>query len=140
MTDHTDPQGPGDAQSASIRALLSDIVTRITVLLRKELDLARSEVAENLNRAAVGAGLIVVAVILALTALNVLAVAAVVGLMTTGLDVIAATLAIGGGGLIVAIILALVGVSRVRPANLAPTRSIRELQRSADAAKEAINA
>ncbi|MFW5654125.1 MAG: phage holin family protein [Roseicyclus sp.] len=127
-------------EDASLRALIGDIVTRVTVLMRKELDLARSEVSENLNRAAFGAGLLVVAIILGLTALNVLAVAAVVALMTTGLDVIWATLAIGGGGLLVAIILGAIGASRVRPANLAPTRSVRELQRSADAAKEAVHA
>ena len=136
MTERT--QNPTD--DAPLRALISDIVTRITVLLRKEFDLARSEVTENLNRAAFGAGLVLVAVILALTALNVLAVAAVVALMTTGLDVIWATLAIGGGGLILAMILAAIGISRVKPANLAPTRSIRELRRSTDAAKEAVNA
>ena len=125
---------------APIRALISDIVTRVTVLLRKEFDLARSEVSENLNRAAFGAGLIVVGVVLALTALNVLAVAAVVGLMTTGLDIVWATLIIGGAGLIVAIIVASIGVSRVKPANIAPSRSIRELRRNTDAAREAINA
>ncbi|MEM9755509.1 MAG: phage holin family protein [Pseudomonadota bacterium] len=136
MTDQT--QNPID--DAPLRALISDIVTRITTLLRKEFDLARSEVSENLNRAAFGAGLMVVAVVLALTALNVLAVAAVAALMSTGLDVIWATLAIGGGGLILAIILAGIGISRVKPANLKPKRSIRELQRSTEAAKEAVNA
>ena len=127
-------------EDASFRALIGDIVTRITVLLRKEFDLARSEVTENLNRAAFGAGLVVVAAIIALTALNVLAVAAVVGLMTTGLDVIGATLAIGGGGMVVALILAAIGVARIKPANIAPTRSVRELRRNTDAAKEAFNA
>lgn len=133
-------QAPHTPDDASLRALLSDIVTRITVLLRKEFDLARSEVSQNLNRAAFGAGMLVAAVIIALTALNVLAVAAVVALMTTGLDVIWATLVIGGGGLILAIVLGAIGMSRVKPANLAPTRSIRELNRTADAAKEAVNA
>jgi hypothetical protein len=127
-------------ENATLRALIGDVVTRVTVLLRKELDLARSEVAENLNRAALGAGMLVTAVIIALTALNVLAVAAVVALMTTGLDVVLATLIIGGGGLLVALILAAVGISRVKPANIAPTRSLRELRRDADAAKEAVNA
>ena len=127
-------------ENATLRALIGDVVTRVTVLLRKELDLARSEVAENLNRAALGAGMLVTAVIIALVALNVLAVAAVVGLMTTGLDVVAATLIIGGGGLLLALVLAGIGISRVKPANIAPTRSLRELRRDADAAKEAVNA
>jgi hypothetical protein len=127
-------------EDASFRALIGDIVTRITVLLRKEFDLARSEVSENLNRAAFGAGLVVVAAIIALTALNVLAVAAVVGLMTTGLDVIGATLAIGGGGMVVALILAAIGIARIKPASIAPTRSVRELRRDTDAAKEVFNA
>jgi hypothetical protein len=131
---------PETDDQAPLRAVIGDVVTRITVLLRKEFDLARSEVAENLNRASFGAGLVVAGVILALTALNVLAVAAVVGLMTAGLDVITATLAIGVGGLIVAIAVAAAGISRVRPSRLAPTRSIRELRRSTDAAREAVDA
>lgn len=131
---------PETDEQAPLRAVISDIVTRITVLLRKEIDLARSEVAENLNRASLGAGLVVVGAILALTALNVLAVAAVVGLMTTGLDVIASTLVIGVGGLVVAIAVAAAGISRLRPSSLAPTRSIRELRRNADAAREAVDA
>jgi hypothetical protein len=129
-----------DNGDEGLRALIGDVVTRVTVLLRKEFDLARSEMVENLNRASFGAGLIVAGVILALTALNVLAVAAVVALMTTGLELIWATLAIGTGGLVVALIVAGIGVSRVRPSRLAPTRSIRELRRSADSAKDAVNA
>lgn len=131
---------PRSPEDPSLRALIADVVTRITVLLRKELDLARSEVSENLNRATFGAGLLVAAAIIALTALNVLAVAGVVALMTTGLDVIVATLVIGGGGLLLALILGAIGVSRVKPANIAPTRSLRELRRDRDAAKEAFNA
>jgi hypothetical protein len=123
-----------------LRALIGDVVTRVTVLLRKEFDLARSEMVENLDRASLGAGLIVAGLILALTALNVLAVAAVVALMTTGLELIWATLAIGGGGLVLALIVAGIGVSRVRPSRLSPTRSIRELRRSADSVRDALDA
>jgi hypothetical protein len=123
-----------------LRALIGDVVTRVTVLLRKEFDLARSEMVENVDRASLGAGLIVAGLILALTALNVLAVAAVVALMTTGLELIWATLAIGGGGLVLALIVAGIGVSRVRPSRLSPTRSIRELRRSADSVRDALDA
>jgi hypothetical protein len=132
--------GHDTRDDATLGALMGDIATRLTVLLRKELDLARSEMGQSLNRAAAGAGLVLGAAMLALTALNVLAVAAVVGLMTTGLDVIWATLAIGGGGLILALLLAAIGLSRVRPAEMGPTRSVRELRRSSDAVKEAVNA
>lgn len=131
-------QGP--AESASLRDLLGDIVTRITVLLRKELDLARSEMAQNLNRAAFGVGLLVAGIVLALVALNVLAVAAVLAVMAAGMGAIGATLIVGGAALAIAVALAAIGIARAKPARLAPTRSIDQLRRNADTAREAFHA
>lgn len=122
------------------RTLLADILSRITVLLRKELDLARSEVAQNLNRAAAGAGMVVVAAILALTALNVLAFAAVVALQAGGMDLIWAVLVVGLGVLLLAVILGLIGVRRLKLGALAPTQAEREMRRNVETVKEAFDA
>lgn len=128
------------ATDTPVRTLLADILARITVLLRKELDLARSEVAQNLNRAAFGAGMIFVAAILALTALNLLAIAAVIGLQATGMDMVWASVTIGGLGLIVAGILCGIGVRRLKPGALAPTRAEQEMRRNVETVKEAFDA
>lgn len=125
---------------APIRNLLTDILARITVLLRKELDLARSEVAQNLNRAAVGAGMVFVAAILALTALNVLAIAAIITLQATGMEMVWASVSVGLAGLLLAIILCLIGVRRLKLGALAPKRAERELYRNVETVKEAFDA
>ena len=135
MADAGHPPG----ERASVRSLLGDILTRFTVLLRKEFDLARSEVAQNLNRAAFGAGLVVGAVILALTSLNVLAVAAVLGLIGAGVPVLWAVLAVGAAALLLAVALGTAGVARVKSASTAPRRSIDALRKDRDAAKEVLH-
>ena len=62
----------------SAGGLLSDALGHVSSLVRSEVDLARAEVSENLNKAGVAIGMIVGAVVVALTALNVLS-AALVG-------------------------------------------------------------
>lgn len=123
-----------------VRTILADILARITVLLRKEFDLARSEVAQNLNRAAFGAGMVFVAAIFALTALNVLAIAAVIALQASGMDMVWASVTIGVLGLIAATGLCVIGVRRLKPGALAPTRAEREMRRNVETVKEAFDA
>ena len=64
----------------STGSLLSDALTHVSSLVRSEVDLARAEVNENLKSAGAAIGLIVGAVIVALTALNVLTAALVAAL------------------------------------------------------------
>ena len=85
-------------------------------------------------------GLFWLAGIMALTALNVLAVTAVIGLQATGMDLIGATLAIGCGGLLIAVILGVIGVRRLKPAALAPSRTGRDMRRNVDTVKEPFDA
>ena len=56
----------------SAGSLLTEALSHVSSLMRKEVDLARAEVNENLKHAGVAIGLIVGAVVVALTALNVL--------------------------------------------------------------------
>lgn len=123
-----------------VRTLLSDILSRITVLIRKEFDLARSEMAQNFSRAAAGAGMLAVGAIIALVALNVLAIAGVIALQAAGIDLIWATLIVGGAALLLALILVMVGINRLKLNALAPTRTEREVRRDIDTVKEALDA
>ncbi len=77
MTDQTTPT------NKSAAGLLSDAIAHMSSLVRKEVDLARAEVSENVSRAGVAIGLLAGALVLALTALNVLAAALVAGLAET---------------------------------------------------------
>lgn len=124
----------GDERTAT---LVGDLLQRVTELLRMEFDLARSEVARNLDRAALAVGLVVAAVVLALSALNVLAAAAVAALAEAGLEGYWASLIVAGALALVALIFAVKGVRDLRLSSIAPDRAARELRRDAAVLKEA---
>ena len=69
----------------SAGSLLTEALSHVSSLMRKEVDLARAEVNENLKHAGVAIGLIVGAVVVALTALNVLSAALVAALTEAGI-------------------------------------------------------
>ncbi|CTQ48182.1 phage holin family protein [Jannaschia donghaensis] len=118
--------------------LIGDVLTHVATLVRKEFDLARTEMSENLNRAAVAVGLLVGALIVALVALNVLAGALVAGVTRLGLEP-------GWSALLVGVIFAAVaggmvakGVRDLKLVSLAPTRTAKNVRRDAEAVKETL--
>lgn len=117
--------------------LLSDALAHVSALVRSEFDLARAEVNENLKHAGVAIGMIIGAVVVALTALNVLSAALVAALTEAGL-------AAGWSALIVGLVFAIVayalfkkGVGDLSLSSLAPTRTTKNVKRDAQAVKEA---
>lgn len=121
--------------------LLSDIVSQIGRILRKEAALAKAEVGENLSRAGLAIGLIVGAALLALVALIALAGAGVAALVAVlGWAPHWAALAVGGGIAFVAICLAVKGIHDLKPERLMPNRSIANVQQDVALMKERINA
>jgi hypothetical protein len=119
--------------------LLSDAVNQLTRLVRGEIALAKAEVAQNVRSAALGIGLLVGAVVLALVALNVLAAALVAALAETGLGAGWSALIVGAVILIVAAILAMRGLNALKPENLAPSRTVRNVQADAQTIKENVS-
>lgn len=120
--------------------LVGDALTQVSTLVRKEVDLARTEMSENISRASTAVGLIAGAAIVALVALHVLAAALVVGLAEL----------MGTYGewapLIVGLILAAVaygmvqkGINDLKLNSLAPTRTAKNVQRDAQAVKDSVN-
>ncbi|WP_099826282.1 phage holin family protein [Oceaniglobus indicus] len=119
--------------------LLSDALTQVSSLVRNEVDLARAEINENLNQAAVALGMIVGAVVVFLTALNVLSAAVVAGLTEAGIPG-------GWSALIVGVIFAVIGYGMLKKgtndlklSSLAPTRTAKNVKRDANAVKETYN-
>lgn len=110
-----------------------------TQLVRDELALARTEIAENLSRARVGIALLCVAAVLALVALNLLALAVVAGLNANGLPFWAAALIVGGALLLVALLFAIFGKSRLGSDALKPKRTMANVKRDIDYLKDATN-
>jgi uncharacterized membrane protein YqjE len=120
----------------SIADVLRDVITQLTTLVRKETELARVELSENISRAALGLGLIVGGAVLLIPALVILLQAAVAALEQNGMRPAEAAGIIGGVALLLGIILIAVGISRLRAKNLMPNKTIQQLQQDAAAAKQ----
>ena len=136
--------------SRSTAALLSDALAHVSGLIRKEMDLARAEMSGKITQAGVAVGMIVGAVVLLLTALNVLSAALVAGLARwmagEGADEAAlasmtgwAALIVGVIYFVIALILAKKGMNDLKATNLAPTRTAENVKRDAHAVKESVN-
>lgn len=128
MTDHT--------TKTSSRTIVADVLTHVSNLIRGEVDLARAEISESLHNAAAALGLLIGGVVIALTALNVLAAAVVAALTEAGI-------AGGWSALIVGVVLAMIafalcykGMNDLRPASFAPTRTAKNLRRDAAVVRE----
>ena|SRR5690554_4614448 len=126
-----------DPTRKSTTDMLGDALNHVSALVRKEVDLARAEISENLNKAAVAVGLIVGAVIIALTALNVLSAALVAALTDAGLDAGWSALIVGAVLAIIAFVLVGKGVNDLKASSLAPTRTAKNVKRDAYAVKDA---
>ena len=117
--------------------LLNDALTYVSSLVRSEVDLARAEVNENLKTAGVAIGLIVGAVVVALTALNVLSAALVAALTEAGIPGGWSALLVGVIFAIIAYVMANKGTNDLKLSSLAPTRTAKNVKRDAQAVKEA---
>lgn len=123
----------------STSSLLSDALTHVSSLVRNEVDLARAEVDQNLRRAGTAIGLLVAALVVALTALNVLVGAIVAGLTEAGMDA-------GWAAFVVGLVLAIIayafvqkGLNDLKLSSIAPSRAAANVQRDVEAVKGAAN-
>jgi hypothetical protein len=127
---------PHSSTHRSAGDLLSDAISHMSTLVRKEMDLARAEMSENASRAAVAVGLLAGALVIALTALNVLAAALVAGLAEWGLDAGWAALLVGLVLAGIALAMALKAKNDLKLSSIAPSRTAKNVQRDAQALKE----
>ena len=147
MNDQFDPEIAAAAARAreenararpTTSALLTQVLSHLSNLVRKEFDLARSEVQQNVHKAVGGIGLLVGAVVLALVALNVLAAALVAALTEMGLAAGWSALIVGGALALIAVIFAVIGAKALSATSLAPTRTLSNVRRDTQAVKEAV--
>lgn len=134
MKDETKPQAPDERPSTG--SLFSQIIAQIGALLRREIDLTRAEIGETVNIAMIGFGLIVAGMVLAVTALNVLAGALLGALVTMGLDPVWAAVIEGGVLGLIALGLVLKGSRQVKSCSLAPKRFAKNVRKDAEVLKE----
>lgn len=119
----------------STTGLISDAMTHISALLRGEVDLARAEIDRNLRRAGTAIGMLAAALVVALTALNVLTGAIVAGLTEAGMEPGWAAFAVGVVMAIVAYGFARKGMNDLKLNSIAPSRTAANLRRDAQALK-----
>lgn len=128
--------GAGDR---SIPDLLGDLVDQTSTLVRKEIQLARAEMSEKVSVVGAAGASIAIGGVLLLAALIVLLQAAVAALVEY------AHLSATVSAFIVAVIVALIGygvlrggLSRLQASNLTPDRTVAQLSRDAEVAKEQV--
>ena len=116
--------------------IIVDLMKEFSNLMRRELRLARTEVSEKITSVAVGLGLMMAGTGLAVAGLVILLEAGVAAMVNQGgFTPWQAALIVGVAALIIAAILAAVGMSRLKAQNLAPRKTVEQLQRDAAVAK-----
>src|SRR5688500_7834631 len=95
-----------DPLERSTPGLMADLLDQVTQLLRKEVQLFRAEMSDKATQAVVAAGSILAAVVVAITALNVLAAALVAGLAKAGIPGAWSAVIVGVGLALIAFLMA----------------------------------
>jgi hypothetical protein len=129
----------GDLSDVSTGELVRKLSTQLSELVRRELELARTELAAKGKRAGAGAGLAGAGGVVALFGAGALVAAAVAGLATV-MPVWLSALIVGVVLLIVAGVLALAGRSRLRTATPpVPEQAVRGVQDDVSTLRNAVH-
>ena len=122
----------------SVPEIVSDVLNQVTRLFRKEVQLARTEVTEKVGQAIGGVVMILVGAVLLIPALVILLLAGVTAMIDAGIEAHWASLIVGGATLLVGAAVAMIGMNRLKAENLTPTRTIEQLHRDAEVAKDQV--
>jgi len=125
---------PPDNRSFS--DLLADALNRLTTLVRTEIQLARTEISLKISKAATGIAMVMGSAAFAISGLVLILLAIAAWLDNAGLSRGVSNLIAGILGALVSAGLAWAGLQRLRADQLAPNRTMEQLQRDAMAAKE----
>lgn len=129
---------PHQSGSGSMGAILAEVLTGATRLVRGEIALARAEVSQKLRSAASALVQFGIAVVLGITAVNLLAGAGVAALVAMGWSTIAASLVMGLGLLILCYTFVRLALYRLSAAHLKQSRSLSNFGRDAAALKSMV--
>lgn len=122
----------------SVIDVFSDLVDQMSTLVRKEVQLAKTEMSEKVGQAAGGAARIGVGGALLLVALIFLMHSVVGWLAAAGVDARWGTLIVAVVTGVVGYLLLNRGTAELKATNLAPTRTTEQLQRDAAVVKEQV--
>ena len=113
----------------TITTLMGDALSQFSKLFQNEIDLAKAELGEKAQQVGVAAGFLAGAAMLVIPALVMLLFALAAALISSGWSQPVAYLIAGLAATVVAAILAIVGIQRLKPENLKPDETIRQLER-----------
>ncbi len=122
----------------SIPQLFGDVVDQLSTLFRKEVQLVRAETSEKVRQARGAVVSMVIGGVILNTALVVLLGAAVVWLTYAGLELRWSILLVGAIAALIGYAFVQKGMSDLKASNLAPSRTMEQLQRDAYAAREQV--
>ena len=122
----------------SLGDLFSDLSRETTTLVRQEVQLAKAELTQSATEAARGIGMLLAGGAVAYAGLLFLLLAIVFGLIEAGWDAWLSALVVGLVVVAIGAILVLRARESLKPANLAPRRTIETLKEDQEWAKEQI--
>ena len=122
----------------SLGDLFSDLSRETTTLVRQELELAKAELTQSATEAARGIGMLVAGGAVAYAGLLFLLLAVVFGLIEAGWDTWVSALVVGLVVVAIGAVLVLRARESLKPANLAPRRTVETLKEDQEWAKEQI--
>ena len=124
----------------SVPDIISNLFVQLTTLFRKEAQLARTEMSENMASVGRGLGLVMGGAVLLIPALVILLQAGVMALADrSGLAPTWSAVIVGGIVLIIGVILFVVGIGRLSFEYIMPNKTVHQLQRDAAVAKEKVS-
>ncbi|GAB5468478.1 MAG: phage holin family protein [Rhodospirillales bacterium] len=127
-----------ESDNKSAVGLIGDLLTQVSQLFRKELQLFRAEVGEKVDQVAVALGLLVAGLIFVVAAINVLAAALVAAAAAVGVPGGWAALVVGLVITIAGYLLIQQGLTKLKAARLAPERTLQSLKKDATVLEETV--
>ena len=122
----------------SLGDLFSDLSRETTTLVRQEVQLAKAELTQSATEVARGIGMLLAGGAVAYAGLLFLLLAIVFGLIQAGWDAWVSALVVGLAVVAIGAILVLRARESLKPANLAPRRTVETLKEDQEWAKEQI--
>ena len=122
----------------SLGDLFSDLSRETTTLVRQEVQLAKAELTQSATEAARGIGMLLAGGAVAYAGLLFLLLAIVFGLIEAGWDAWLSALVVGVVVVAIGAVLVLRARESLKPANLAPQKTVETLKEDAAWAKEQI--
>jgi hypothetical protein len=118
--------------------LLSDLASQVSTLVRREIELARTEIASSLMQVGRGAGLTGLGGVLIHAGLLALLAAGMLGLVQAGIDPWLAALIVGLLVIGVGIVITSIGLKQVQTTDMAPHQTVASIRRDVEYVKEQI--